>query len=135
MTSNQLDELLMHRLRAAGINASSMQARILRRAQLTLHHWAEEECGTSNQYGSFSLERHEATGQPYRYFYPYDRSLPRRRHLIADKEKSALRRVKDICDDLGCSFFHQTDPRGCALYISRDPLTPSNYTNGVACAL
>lgn len=135
MTSNQLDELLMHRLRAAGINASSIQARILRRAQLTLHRWAEEECGTSNQYGSYSLERDEATGQPYRCFYPHNPATPKRRHLIADKEKSALRRVKDICDDLGCHFYHQPDPRGCALYLSSEPLTPSNYTNGVACAL
>ncbi len=55
------------------------------------------------------------------------------RQPIPDREAGALRRVAAICEANGLHYFHQTDPRGCTLYVSNEPLTDTNYTNGVAC--
>jgi hypothetical protein len=135
MTTNQLDELLMHRLRQRGINADRAQARVLRLAERSLHRWHEAECGGSNAHGSFCIERDEKTGTPFYCYYPHDQSIPNRRHRIPDKEATAIARITTACTALGCHFFVQTDPRGCALYVSAEPLTPSNYSNGLACCV
>lgn len=105
-------------------------ARTLRRAELVLHRWAEQECGDGNDYASWSIERDETTGKPYRALYPHQGQSSRT--LIADREAGALRRVRQVCTELGLHYYHQTDPRGCALYVSREPLTDSDYTRGVA---
>lgn len=86
-------------------------ANTLRRAQLVLHRWAELECGDGNDYASWSI----------------------RRCRIADREAGALRRIADICKRNGLHFYHQGDPRGCALYVHNEPLPDHNYTHGVAC--
>lgn len=54
-----------------------------------------------------------------------------RRWAIPDREAGALRRVAAVCAALGCHYYHQTDPRGCALYVSRDKLNDADYTRGV----
>ena len=100
----------------------------LRRASLVLHRWNEQECGDGNDYASWSIERDETTGKPYRCWYPHNG--PMTRTLIADREAGALRRVSAVCKEHGLSFYHQTDPRGCALYVAREPLTDSTYTRG-----
>lgn len=105
-------------------------ARTLRRAELVLHRWAELECGDGNDWASWSIERDEVTGKPYRTLYPHRGESSRT--LIADREAGALRRVRAVCEVLGLHFYHQGDPRGCALYVSREPLTDSDYTRGVA---
>ncbi len=102
----------------------------LRRAQITLHRWAEQECGDGNDYASWAIERDEQTDIPYFCRYPHTGKMTRTR--IADREKGALRRVAAICTRLGLHYFHQTDPRGCALYVSTEPLTDVNYNRGVA---
>jgi hypothetical protein len=56
-----------------------------------------------------------------------------RRTAIADRESGALKRIAKLCAEHKFYFFHQTDPRGCALYVSNLPLTDNNYTHGVAC--
>ncbi len=64
--------------------------------------------------------------------YPHTGNM--RRYAIADRERGALKRVGAICARLGASFYHQTDPRGCALYVSAEPLSDQNYSSrGVAC--
>jgi hypothetical protein len=40
--------------------------------------------------------------------------------------------IRDLCQEAGLHVYHQTDPRGCALYISREPLPDNNYTRGCA---
>lgn len=100
------------------------------RAGRTLHRWAELECGTGNAYVSQHIERDETTGKPRLVISPrvgktYSRPIP-------DREAGALKRIKAICARLGLHYHHQTDPRGCALYVSREPLTDSNYTRGIA---
>jgi len=117
-----------------GIDVSFADANALRRAQITLQRWGEAECGDSNEYASYSVERDETTGIPYRCVYRHD-SNGVKRYRIADRERGALKRVQDICKRYGLHYFHQTDPRGCSLYIEREPLPDSNYTRGIACSV
>lgn len=121
---------LQARLSRAGINADFDVAHTLRRAELTLQRWAELECGDSNDYASWAIERDD-TGKPYRVTYPHG-SNNVRRHAVPDREKGALRRVQAT----GLYFYHQTDPRGAALYVANVPLNDQNYsTTGVCCAV
>lgn len=121
MTATQKDELLARRL---GIPLAA--AATLRRAEMTLYRWAELECGDGNDYASWAIERDDDTGKPYMARYPHNG--PASRTAIADRETGALRRVAVVCAELGLYYFHQTDPRGCALYVAREPLTDSNYS-------
>jgi len=122
---------LLYRLEKSGINASFEQAETLRRAELALQRWAEKECGTGNDYNSWNITRDEETGTPYMEVHP--NTGKSYRYKIADKEKGALKRVNAICKELGIYYFHQTDPRGCALYVAKEPLPANNYTRGISC--
>jgi hypothetical protein len=131
MTARNDTYALMQQLSARGLNPSFEDANTLRRAQLTLSRWAEMECGDSGPFSSWSIERDEVTQIPYFCVYPHNRPMYRRR--IADKEAGALRRVAAVCEHIGAHFYHQTDPRGCALYVSAEPVKDDDYTRGVAC--
>lgn len=124
---------LMGHLNRNGIAADFDDANTLRRAQIALHRWAELECGDGNDYTSWSIERDEETNLPYRCVYPHTGEM--RRYRIADKEAGALRRVTAICKRLNAHFYHQTDPRGCALYVSAAPIKDNDYTRGIACSI
>lgn len=117
-----------------GVSLSLEDANTLRRAQITLHGWNEAECGDSNDYASWSIERDETTGKPYAVTYPHHANKSYRR-AIPDRETGALNRVRDICKRNGLYFYHQTDPRGCALYVDVQPLTDCDYSRGIACSL
>lgn len=108
-------------------------ARTLRRAQLTLHRWAELECGTHA--GHIEREGDDGTGRPY--FVPDWRGRGPGgavRRLVPDRERGALARVAAVCKAAGLYYYHQTDPRGCALYVSAEPLTDQNYSQrGIPC--
>lgn len=116
----------------ASMGVSYEQAESLRRASLTLHRWAEGECGSSGTHASWCIERDEKTGRPQRVTYPHAAGGKVWRLPIPDREAGALRRIARILTPLGLNFFHQGDPRGCALYVSREPLTDSTYNRGVA---
>ena len=133
MTANDKDRLLALTLeKRLGRLITPSEANTLRRASLTLHRWAELECGDSNDYASWGIERDETSGLPYEVRYRHDRNTSTRTR-IADREKGALARVARFCQSKGLHFFHQTDPRGCALYIAAEPLTDQNYSSvGVA---
>lgn len=140
MKAYDTDRLLALTLgRALGALVLPSEANILRRAERTLHRWAELECGDGNDYASWSIERGEVgdgDGLPYMVRHQYHHNgtggATTTRTRIADREAGALRRVAALCKDKGWHYWHQTDPRGCALYISREPLTDATYTNGVA---
>jgi hypothetical protein len=104
-------------------------ATTLRRASLTLHRWAEEQCGMSNDYSDWTIEQDEETGHWFRVI--RERTGRTYRYRISDREKGALARCRSTCERTGLHFFHQTDPRGRALYVSREPLTNSDYTKGI----
>lgn len=132
MTARHETFALMMALGQRGIGLSFDEANTLRRAQITLQRWAELECGIDGG----CIQRDEKTDIPYwynsrvRFVDPHD---PRAWHRIPDREAGALRRVKAICEAHGLHFYHQTDPRGCALYVDREPLPDNNYSRGIAC--
>ena len=105
---------LYDRMAYMGFNADEVET--LRRIQMTLHRWAEQECGDSNAFASWCTERDETTGIPYRVMYPH--TGPGREVRIPDRETGALRRLHTIlARHPGIIYYHQTDPRGCALYL------------------
>ena len=131
--------LVLERLGKLGLGYDDAQA--LRRISMTLSRWGELECGDSNEHASWAIERDEATDKPYmvtHYHNPGIYSNGRKR-AIPDKEKGALKRLQAIMSkhpDL--LAYHQTDPRGCAVYVLRkdDVLVGSSidsmYNRGVA---
>ena len=134
MTARTETNALQHAIfTRTGISIAFDDANTLRRAQITLQRWGEQECGNSSDFASYSIERDEETGLPYRCIYPHQGKM--HRHRIADKEAGALRRVKEVCERNGLHFYHQGDPRGCALYVSHEPLPANDYTRGVACVV
>lgn len=131
MTATDKDTRVMRALATRGITVSPWEARMLRRIERTLHRWAELECGDGNDYASWCIERDDDTGTPYMAVHPHDGSKSHRVR-IADRERGALRRLAAFCARTGLHYYHQTDPRGCALYLSTAPLPDHNYTAGVA---
>ncbi len=124
---------LINRLQELGFTYD--EANQLRRIEMTLHRWAELECGDGNDYCSWSIERDEETGKPFMVTYPHDGKSRRRK--IADREAGALRRLRQmLASKPELDFYQQTDPRGCALYLVRKAdlrgSIESSYTNGVA---
>ncbi len=114
---------LSRRLDTLGISLTDQEA--LRRIEMTLHRWAEGECGDSNTYASWAIIRDEKTGKPYRQVHAHreDRS---RDYPIADKEAGALKRLREILARYPhLWYYHQGDPRGCALYVGRWADIPS----------
>lgn len=109
----------------------------LLKCEWVLHRWAELECGT----GDGHIERDEATGKPFfvndrsRYVDPKD---PRSRRAIPDREASTYRRIEKLMErHPGLWWYHQTDPRGCAVYVGKvadlgDRELSAHYTQGVA---
>jgi len=47
------------------------------------------------------------------------------------REAKLLNLASEIADRIGLMAYHQSDPRGCSLYIGYD-LNDVNYTNGIA---
>lgn len=114
-------------------------AHALRRISMILHRWAELECGDAN---GNAIERDETTGKP-RMYHSGRRFLgandPRMWSSVPDREAGALRRLGAIMARYP-SFtpYHQTDPRGAALYILRPTdIIPGHdigsiYSRGIA---
>lgn len=124
-TCKEIAYRLSHRLNGVGFQHWYALARI----EKTLHRWAEHECNGT-------IQRDEKTGRPFghnpnhSFLDPHD---PRASWRVADREAGALRRLALICKPLGLHYYHQTDPRGCALYVSTIPLDDANYSSyGVA---
>lgn len=131
MNTYERNRKLQDRLNALGVSASINDAATLCRTERTLHTWAEQECGNGNDYASWAIERDETTQKPYMVRYPHTGKSYRT--PIADRETGALKRIGKLCARLGLHYYHQTDPRGCCLYVAREPLTDSTYINGISC--
>lgn len=126
---------VLNRLQAAGI--SYEHANALRRISMILSRWSELECGDGNEYCSWAIERDEVTDKPYMVTYPHDGLS--RRSPVADREKGALKRLQAIVSHYpDYVAYHQTDPRGCAVYLVRKSDVPegtsidSVYNRGIA---
>lgn len=113
---------------------------------MTLHRWAEHECN-----GNIQREGEEGDGKPRWYSdYSIQNDANPKGYRIADREAGALKRLEKIigernnrynsaCGDPGGHLrsYHQSDPRGCALYIVKegdlkDLDINSAYTRGIA---
>jgi hypothetical protein len=127
------------------IGVSYEDADKLRLIERTLHRWAELECGDGNEHGSWMIERDEATNKPYFVHEIYGRGqIPHKTHRTptADRESGALKRLEKIMSAYpSLVYYHQSDPRGCALWlVPKDRLSngerlDSVYTRGVACCI
>ena len=127
-TAKQRYEVI-NRLQAAGI--SYEHANALRRISMTLRRWGEHECNGE-------IQRDEATNMPY-WHYGRGTQGPFLTTKIADKEKGALKRLQAIVAHYpDFVAYHQTDPRGCAVYLVRKSDVPegtsidSVYNRGIA---
>lgn len=144
--------------RLARLGFTYDESAALRRIEMTLQRWGEQECGDGNEYGSWAIERDEASGKPFRVHHHYLHGRGKdytTRHAIADREAGALRRLAAIVfarnnrawalnENTGNHIFayHQGDCRGCNLYLltraqltdQGDKLLPLDqyYTRGLA---
>lgn len=99
-----------------------------RRDSMTLRRWFERECGDSNNYASWAVERDPDTDIPYLVTYPYNGK--ERKTRIPDREKGARKRIDERCKRLNLHYYIQPDCRGLALYLSKEHLSSSDYTKG-----
>ena len=131
MTKKEMQRRYAQETRLEALGLTYEEADTLRRCSRTLSRWGEMECGDGNYWASRAIERDEATGKPFLVTYP--REGKTRRRAIPDREAGALRRIRAIVEPKGLFFYHQTDPRGVAVYVSDEPLTAENYpSRGIA---
>ncbi len=141
---------LFARLQSLGFTYEESVA--LRRIEMTLHRWAEQECGDGNDHSSWCLSRDETTGKPYMEVHPHTGKM--HRYPVADREAGALRRMVQIVHNRNMRehdkanrgpftrliAYHQGDPRGCALYLVKASDIPAGasidsiYNRGIAVA-
>jgi hypothetical protein len=127
------------------------EARQLRRISMTLQRWFELECGNSNDYCSYAIERDPDTERPYMVTHSHRAPFGIRRRLVADRETGARKRLSAILaarntraidaaaatTGAGVAAFIQSDPRGAALYILRPGDVPDGaddsayYSRGI----
>ena len=117
----------------------------LRRIAMTLDRWHEMECGNSNSYGSWAIERDETEtgdGLPYLVHHQWGHGRwpdSTTRTRIPDREKGALKRLAKIMARYpALGHYVQTDPRGASIYILRPGDVPEGeavdcyYSRGLA---
>lgn len=124
-TSDLKNEVLMWRLRHAGIECCQDHAAQLRKiaARLTSWHtalcndtWIDDDTGIAyRQYGS-------AYNHPMQTV-----KVPNIGKIEQDK-------IAALCSMLDCHYYIQGDPRGASLYVSSSPID-NNGNRGVCCDL
>jgi hypothetical protein len=127
--TEQRNMLDLHRtLNAAGFSSDEINALV--RIERTLQRWGERECGTDHG----CICRDDETDKPY-----WLDSQSGRRTPILDREASAKRRLAAImAKHPHWLAYHQTDCRGCNLYLLRKSQrkpgasADSIYNRGVA---
>ena len=50
----------------------------------------------------------------------------------ATSEAKLTKRADLLAQDLGLRFYHQTDPRGCSVYLIDENMDDSTYSRGIA---
>lgn len=127
---------LITRLAALGFSFEEIEK--LRRVSMALRKWFEYECGTEagrivrdEDEKPFFVREYRETWKPYAW---KTMTTP-----IADREKGAIKRLEKILSMYpGFTYYLQTDPRGCALYLLQQGDVPEGkspaayYTNGIA---
>jgi hypothetical protein len=135
-------ELMRRQYRQTGVFLSVKDAETLRKAELTLNRWSAAICN-----GTIERPWQDDSGDPDTYIGDrpgrsiggYTDSTTGVFHteymFIPDREAGALRRVAEVCKRNGLDYYHQGDPRGCSLYISKAEagMDDTNYPNYTAC--
>jgi hypothetical protein len=117
----------------------------MRRISMTLHRWHELECGDSNSFASWAIERDEETKIPYIVKHLHGQGVSKTyRTRIPDRETGARRRLSEIIKTRNertkatpVETYIQGDPRGAALYILRPDDVPEGkdpaayYSRGI----
>lgn len=144
MTRKEAMEINHQQDRLMALGISREDAESLRRISMTLRRWFERECGDSNSYGSWAIERDEETDKPYLIHHLYRHGQGKdsvSRTPIADRENGAKKRLAKIMERYPTlTAYVQGDPRGCSLYIlTAEQLSSKHdidsiYTRGVAIA-
>ncbi len=112
---------LFTRLQSLGFTYD--EAASLRRIEMTLRRWAVDVCNGD-------IQRDEVAGKPFRVCHGFGEGRIRSSYPIADREAGALKRLAAIVSACNARLpesrhdsrvipHHQTDPRGCALYLIR----------------
>lgn len=141
MTRNEREQRQRTYTTLMALGLTFAECETLRRASMTLSRWAELECGDSNNYGSWAIERDDDSGVPYMVHHHYRHGQGKdtvTRTRMADRETGAIKRITAIVTAHGLTWHHQTDPRGCAVYVLRPGDVPVGttadwrYTRGIA---
>ena len=114
---------LQHITNALGLDVSDV--RHLLTQEKFLHSWHEKECG--NDYGCIQWEDVNGTERPFWLSNRNYKTSPMRDNYIPRRA-----RLAEWCAERGLHFYIQPDPRGCALYVSRQPIPENNYTQATA---
>lgn len=113
------------------LNLEADDILFLTKIERTLQRWAERESGNSTDSMAYWVEvDDDGKAWEVRDIWGINKQF---RYRIPNMEASALRKLSAFCKDKGLYAYHQSDPRGCQLYISREhELTHENYTGGIA---
>ena len=120
-TSDLKNEVLMWRLRHAGIECYYDHAAQLRKIAARLASWHTSLCNDTwidDDTGIAYRQTHY--GETYR---------------VPNPGPGLESRLAALCKELDCYYYIQGDPRGGSLYVSTMPLHHNTYTCGVCCDL
>ena len=83
---------------------------VLRHCERGLHHWSEQEC-------EGEIQRDDETGVPYRYGRSCYGDFTESPKACFDREAYLLDEARKQAKRFGLEVYHQSDPRGCQLYL------------------
>lgn len=128
MNKREREQLHMTYNALQSLGLSYDECEKLRRISMTLRRWHELECGDSNTYASWAIERDESNGLPYLVKHLHGQGVSKTyRYRVADRETGARKRLDSImANHPSLKTYIQGDPRGAALYILR----PGDVPNG-----
>ena len=86
--------------------------RKLRDCEKILHKWSEDECNGRIQWD-------DETGEPHLYRRDRWGDYTAKGRPTFNFEDYALDRARKTAQRFGLKIYHQSDPRGCALYVYR----------------
>jgi hypothetical protein len=100
---------------------SNYSWRVLRDCEKALHKWAEDECNGRIQWD-------DETGEPHLYRKDKFGDYTGKGQPTFNKEDHYLDLARKQAARYGLQIFHQTDPRGCALYVyTKEDLERSRF--------
>lgn len=83
----------------------------LKRLAKVIHKWNEDECNGAIRWEGDNEEI------PRRYYLDNYGTYTKAGPIMRNKEQQSLESAWKIAESHGYSVYHQTDPRGCSLYL------------------